>query len=241
MSKKPPFFKKLQEIYRENPVFFWAVFWVGIMPSIGSAISLRLLFAGDPEWVYPTLEGLFPILIFVCLAGFVMGFALLPTTLLSILTGFIWGWDAFAWLVIGYLLATSLGYSLGSLLSKNQLEILLKHYPKAGKIVLNNQENLGSLIFFVRLSPVIPFAFSNVLFALLNAGLLRVLWWGVWGMLPRTMLAFYSGTVAGSLYQALKESGSQVEWIFFVILLAISLWGIVHVLRKKTKQKTISP
>lgn len=234
MGKKPPFFKKLLEIYRENPAFFWAILWVGIMPSVGSLVSLQVLFTGDQDWVFPQLSGGYSLAVFIGVAGFVMGFALLPTTLLSIMTGYIWGWDAFGWLLMGYLLATSLGYSLGTLLSKHQLEILLKHYPKARLLVLEKQEKLGTLIFFVRLSPVIPFAFSNILFALLNTGLLRVLWWGVWGMLPRTILAFYSGTVAKSLYQALSNSDSQVEWIAFTVLLAVSIAGIVHVFNKKS-------
>ena len=233
MSKKPPNFKKLADIYRENPAFFWAVLWVAIIPSLGSIISLQVLFTGNQNWIFPPLTGITTVASFVGLAGFIMGFALLPTTLLSILTGFIWGWEAFGWLVMAYLLATSLGYSLGTLLSQHQLEILLKYYPKAEKLVLEKQEKIGMLILFVRLSPVIPFAFSNVLFALLRTGIWRVLWWGIWGMLPRTLLAFYSGTVAESLYQALRESDSHVEWIAFAVLLTVSLAGIVSILKKK--------
>lgn len=235
MRKKPPIFKKLADIYRENPTFYWAVLWVAIMPSLGSIISFQILFSGDHDWVFPQLTGIFAVAIFICLAGFIMGFALLPTTLLSILTGYIWGWDAFGWLVMAYLLATSLGYSLGTFLSQDQLEILLKYYPKARKIVLEKQEKIGSLIFFVRLSPVIPFAFSNVLFALLQTGLWRVLWWGIWGMLPRTILAFYSGTIAESLYQALKDNDNYAEWITFIILLVVSIWGIVHFVKKDNR------
>lgn len=233
MSKKPSNFKKLADIYRENPSFFWAVLWVAVMPSMGSIVSFQILFTGNQDWIFLPLTGILAVVTFIGLAGFIMGFALLPTTLLSILTGFIWGWDAFGWLVTAYLLATSLGYSLGTLLSQHQLEILLKYYPKAEKLVLEKQSKMGSLIFFVRLSPVIPFAFSNVLFALLRTGIWRVLWWGIWGMLPRTILAFYSGTIAESLYQALRESDSQFEWIAFIILLTVSLGGIVYVLKKK--------
>lgn len=233
MSKKPSNFKKLADIYRENPSFFWAVLWVAVMPSLGSIVSLQVLFAGNQDWIFPPLTGILAVVIFMGLAGFIMGFALLPTTLFSILTGFIWGWDAFGWLVTAYLLATSLGYSLGTFLSQHQLEILLKYYPKAEKLVLEKQGKIGSLIFFVRLSPVIPFAFSNVLFALLQTGIWRLLWWGIWGMLPRTILAFYSGTIAESLYQALRESGGHFEWFAFVILLTISLGGIVYILKKK--------
>ncbi|WP_158858656.1 TVP38/TMEM64 family protein [Lunatibacter salilacus] len=235
MRKKPPIFKKLADIYQENPSFYWAVLWVAIMPSMGSIVSLQILFTGDQDWIYPQLTGIVTVAIFVCLAGFIMGLALLPTTLLSILTGYIWGWDAFGWLVMAYLLATSLGYTLGKFLSQHQLDILLKYYPRAKKMVLEKQEKIGSLIFFVRLSPVIPFAFSNVLFALLKTGLWRVLWWGIWGMLPRTILAFYSGTIAGSLYQALMDNDNYAEWITFIILLAVSIWGIVRFVKKDNK------
>lgn len=204
---------------------------------MGSIVSLQILFTGDQDWVFPQLTGLIAVATFVCIAGFIMGLALLPTTLLSILTGYIWGWDAFGWLVMAYLLATSLGYSMGTFLSQRQLDILLKYYPKAKKMVLEKQEKIGSLIFFVRLSPVIPFAFSNVLFALLQTGLWRVVWWGIWGMLPRTIIAFYSGTIAGSLYQAIMDSDNYAEWISFIILLAVSVWGIVNFVKKGNKTK----
>src|SRR5690606_4862882 len=112
--------------------------------------------------------------------------ALLPTTFLSVLTGFVFGWEYFPLLVTGYTLASIMGYSVGRKLDKNSLAFLLDNYPKASRLIAEKKGNIFQLIFYVRLSPVIPFALSNLLFALLKVGLRDVVWMGLWGMLPRT-------------------------------------------------------
>ncbi|WP_332913888.1 hypothetical protein [Algoriphagus boritolerans] len=62
-----------------------------------------------------------------------------------------------------------------------------------------------SLIFFIRISPVVPFAISNFLFASLKIELKNVLIYGIPGMLPRTLLAFGTGLLASSFLDAKKS------------------------------------
>ncbi len=91
---------------------------------------------------------------------------------------------------------------------------------------------MGELIFFVRLSPIIPFALSNLMFALLKSGWKKLVIFGTIGMLPRTTLVFISGTLANDLYTAIRQDGvSEKVWIF-VFLLVLSFWGIWRFFRK---------
>lgn len=120
------------------------------------------------------------------------------------MSGFVFGWISFPFLVLGYTLATVIGYQIGKGLDRGSLAFLLDQYPKAAQLIEDKKDDISQLIFFVRLSPVIPFALSNLLFALLQAGLKKVVWMGLWGMLPRTSMAFITGILGESLMDALE-------------------------------------
>src|SRR5690554_6932997 len=161
-----------------------------------------------------------------------MGYALLPTTFLAVLSGFVFGWVALPFLILGYTLATIIGYQIGKKLDKGSLDFLLGNYPKAAQMIVDKRNEIPQLIFFVRLSPVIPFALSNLLFALLKIDLKKVVWIGLWGMLPRTLLAFTTGVVGESLVGALEENSGLRQWAVIGVLLLVSGWGIYRFFKK---------
>lgn len=237
MTKKEPFFKRIKEIYRTNPVFLAAVAWVGVMPSIGSLALVQYLISSKGGTPPPDLTSLTTALLYVSGSAAAMGIALIPTTLLAVFSGFYWGWSALPLLAVAYSIASAIGYGLGKKSSGNLLPLLTDWYPAVKTTLEKKKEQIGSLIFFIRISPVIPFAFSNILFALLHTGLGRVVWYGLWGMLPRTVLAFSSGVLAESIYEAVSSEGaSSWEWLFVVGLLVISILGIVHFFKNKDKE-----
>lgn len=204
------------------------------MPSAGSLLSLQYLLVHFERWRIPVLDSPIPVLLFVVATAFSMGFALIPTTLLAIISGYIWGWQAFPYLIAAYTLAAGIGYIAGRSVSTDMLGPLLERYPKVRKVITDKQQQIGSLIFFIRISPAIPFAFSNILFALLSTGLKRVLWFGLWGMLPRTTLAFSSGVFAESIYDAIQDNTrSSTDIILIFGFFAISIIGIWHFFRQK--------
>lgn len=211
------------------------------MPTLGSYLSLQVLFSYYEGLNIPHLHNPAYAILFVITASFLMGMAFIPTTLLTALTGFIWGWVAFPLLIVAYTLATVIGYSLGLRVSKEELNLLLDQYPKAQALVEEKRDKMGSLIFFIRLSPVIPFAFSNVLFALLKTGIKRIVWFGLWGMLPRTTLVFASGTLAESLYLAVRDEENSYELAVIFLLLILSIIGILRFFRKQKKIREDAP
>ncbi|GAB2997329.1 hypothetical protein GCM10027284_13840 [Cyclobacterium sediminis] len=166
-----------------------------------------------------------------------MGLALVPTTFFAVISGYIFGWHAFPYLVLAYTLASAVGYGLGRVLDKDSLDLLLDPYPKAKKLISEKKGQMGSLIFFVRISPVIPFAISNLVFALLRTGMKRVLWFGLLGMLPRTLLAFSSGALAGSIQEALTSKSSIWQYVLIAALLILSVAGIYAFFTKSVSKK----
>lgn len=226
MYKKLPIFKHFSNIYRRSPWVLVAILWVSILPSIG-ALTLG-------NWIYRnwSIVNLSPIIepeiaLIYCFSGTaLMGLALVPTTFFAVVSGYVFGWASFPFLVLAYTLASALGYISGRVLEKDSLDLILEPYPKAKHLIMEKKEQMGGLIFFVRISPVIPFAISNLVFALLRTGIKRVLWFGFLGMLPRTLLAFSSGALAGSIQEALSSKSSVWQYILIVLLLVVSLYGI---------------
>jgi uncharacterized membrane protein YdjX (TVP38/TMEM64 family) len=235
MSKKESIFKRLKIILTSNPVIIWAIGWVSFMPSIGSLVFLNHLYSNIERFrMYEILQWDI-LLLFILTTALIMGLALMPTTLIAIISGFLFGWKAFPFLALAYLLATVIGYKLGRKLDEDSLEILLEKYPKTRTLIAEKKDAISQLIFFVRISPIIPFALSNLLFALIKAELSKVVWIGFLGMLPRTILAFVTGIMAKSLLAAMQEGSNTFQVAIFFGLLLLSLWGIYKVVIRFVK------
>ncbi|HLW20334.1 MAG TPA: VTT domain-containing protein [Cyclobacteriaceae bacterium] len=232
MSKKQSVFSRLRRLYSNNPGMVWAVGWVTVVPSLTSLIILNSLY-GNPSFLgqFEFLTWSF-VTYYTIASSLLMGLALLPTTFLAVLSGFVFGWISLPFLILGYTLATIIGYQIGKKLDKGSLDFLLENYPKAAQMIVDKRNKISQLIFFVRLSPVIPFALSNLLFALLKINLRKVVWMGLWGMLPRTFLAFTTGVVAESLVGALEENSGLRQWVIVGALLLISVLGIYRFFKR---------
>lgn len=232
MSKKQSVFSRLKALYSSNPLMAWAVGWVSFVPSFVSLIVLNTLYT-DPSYLGQIDFSSADFLVYyTVVTSLLMGFALLPTTFLAIFSGFAFGWLSLPFLVLGYTFATIIGYQIGKKLDKGSLGFLLANYPKAAQMITDKKNKISQLIFFVRLSPVIPFALSNLLFSLLKIDLKKVVWMGLWGMLPRTLLAFTTGVVGESLVGALEENSGSRQWAVIALLLLLSIWGIYRFFKK---------
>lgn len=233
MTKKPSIFKQITISAKNNGFITIAILWVSIMPSLGSLFFAPLAIANADKITALQASDFMTVTLFVAFATLTMGLALLPTTIFAGLTGFLFGWSAFPYLVLGYTLATLLGYIWGKGLDNRNLEELISSYPKVQQLIDKKSASMGELVFFVRLSPVIPFALSNLLFALLNTGWKKLIFWGTFGMLPRTTLVFVSGTFASDIWEAIKGKPNLTGVAAFILLLGLSFWGIWRFFYKK--------
>lgn len=233
MGEKQTFLRRLKIFYAENPQMVWAIGWVTVFPSLGSLITLNFLYNHPALFNEVQFLSLGFLSLYLVITTLLMGFALLPTTFLAVLSGFVFGWVSFPFLILGYSMATVIGFQVGKKLDSGSLAFLLDQYPKAARLIEEKKDDISQLIFFVRLSPVIPFALSNLLFALLQAGLAKVVWVGLWGMLPRTSMAFITGILGESLMDALEGDSGGKQILVIAVLLLVSIWGIYRFFTKR--------
>ena len=229
MTKKDSIFKDLSSYFRSHPSTTLGWVWVSIVPLLGSL----LLSTQYQQLEQLTVTGVWEQVLLTLTLALLVGLAFLPTTFTALASGFFWGWAVFPHLVIAYLLANVLGYSLGKWLNADFRTILYARQPSLKEEIEKRIEHPAGLVFFVRISPVIPFAISNFLFASLGIPLSKIIRFGLPGMLPRTLLAFASGRAANSFLDAQSSLKAPQDWLILGLLLVGSFWGIWYFWNKK--------
>ena len=229
MTKKDSIFKDLVRYFRSHPSTTLGWIWVSFVPLLGSL----LLSTRYQELEQITVIGIGDHILLTLILSLLVGLAFLPTTLTAMASGFFWGWTVFPHLVIACLLANVLGYSLGKWLNADFRTLLYARHPGLKEEIERRTDQPAGLVFFVRISPVIPFAISNFLFASLGIPLKQIIRYGLPGMLPRTILAFATGKAANTFLDAQATLQDPEQWLAIGILLVGSIWGIWHFWNKK--------
>jgi uncharacterized membrane protein YdjX (TVP38/TMEM64 family) len=222
MTKKRSFFNQILYYLQRHPLVLLSWIWVTIVPFLGSLwmVSNYTFFSEIP------ISGFSSLSLYSLIAALAMRLALIPTTLTSLLTGYWLGWIGFPIMVLAYSLANVIGYLLGHYLNIDFRDFVFRKYPDLELAFEKRMQRIGSLIFFVRISPVIPFAISNFLFASLKIPLKQVLVYGIPGMLPRTLMAFLAGIIASDFLEARENLQEPWQILLVFILLIASIWGI---------------
>lgn len=228
MIKKGSIFKVIQTYFGKRPISIVAWLWVSLMPLLGSTI-LILNYESLSNW---KLDSALDYMIYTLLAALLMGLAILPTTLTALASGFFMGWTGLPFLILAYSIASVIGYFLGKRSNTGLLEILFAKNPSLKSELESRKEKEGSLVFFVRISPIIPFAISSFIFASMQISLHKVLLYGIPGMLPRTLISFGTGVLASSFLLAQKSMSSPLQWGIGAILLIFGGLGIYKYLKK---------
>lgn len=173
------------------------------------------------------------IITFICT---ITSAALTPPTMLALIFGYFLGWQAIVPLFV---------INLGGILFINILVRWLDHErflrflrknPKAQSVLDRILNKELEVIFFAKLSPILPFGLTNLLFALSGAHLKNILLGGFLGMLPRTLLAIWSGREAREI-RTLLENPNQSTWtqIIVVVLILVSIAGLWQVVQRALK------
>ncbi|RYF70893.1 MAG: DedA family protein [Cytophagaceae bacterium] len=161
---------------------------------------------------------------------------LTPPTILALIFGYFLGWQAVAPLFIinlGGILFINL---LVRWLNHDQFLKFLRRNPKAQSVLDRIRDKELEVIFFAKLSPILPFGLTNLLFALSGASLKNILLGGFLGMLPRTLLAIFTGREAREI-RTLLENPQQGIWgqVIIVALVLVSIFGLWRVVQKALK------
>ena len=203
---------------------------LGLLPLLGSSLVAYEVLEYEQE-----LRRVSPFfwILFYAIASLTMAFALTPTTFVALLGGFLLGWVSLPPLCLSYLAAAWIGYQILARLDNGSLLQLLSQRPRNQAFINRLRGGSLGIIVLARLSPVLPFALMNAVFALLNVRLRPFLWGSFIGMLPRTVLSVWAGTQAQQLRKLIENPNESLAWrIGLVALTLVSVGGLGYALRR---------
>jgi uncharacterized membrane protein YdjX (TVP38/TMEM64 family) len=167
------------------------------------------------------------------LACFTMAFALTPTTFVALLSGYFLGWGAFLPLALSYWVASYIGYKIAQKIDGGRFLKILSEKPKVKQVLENLQKDEFKIILLARLSPVLPFAVTNVLFSFSGTKLRNFLTAGFLGMLPRTILSIWVGTQAQEIRRLIEHpSEGNISQFLVLGLVFASVFGLGYFVKR---------
>jgi uncharacterized membrane protein YdjX (TVP38/TMEM64 family) len=226
--------KKIIKLLRANHHSFFVSVIAVFLPILGSLLSLYIIFSYPEitEWIknYATL--------FFIVTAFTMAILLTPTTFIASLSGFLFGLSSLVYVVPAYLLASLLGYMFGRHLDKGRL--LKSMVDIDNKELLKNtvESNPFWFVILCRISPILPFGLMNLLLPAFGVKIKEFITAGTLGMLPRTTLFVWFGSVAQNLIEALNSGDGDIGFKFYMtsILVIVSSFGLLYLFKRKLRQ-----
>lgn len=202
------------------------------MPLLTSSLLTAWAVGYESFWSDLSLGGWILMTLALSLAS---ALALTPPTFLALVYGYFLGWTGLPLLFLLNLGAIGIVYLIGKkLIPLSFLAQLQQAYPAAAALMLRFHENPIRLIFFTKLSPMLPFAITNLVFTMAGARLPQMLLGGALGMIPRTALAMWMGTQAKEIRYLLEHPNEGIGTKLLIIaLVVLSAAGIGWFFRKK--------
>ncbi|MDB5239588.1 MAG: hypothetical protein JWP57_213 [Spirosoma sp.] len=174
----------------------------------------------------------------ITIALAMMSAGLTPPTILALIFGYFLGWQAILPIFVinfGGILFINL---IVRWLDHDRFLAFLHRNPKAQSALNRILDKELEVIFFAKLSPILPFGLTNLMFALSGAKLKNILLGGFLGMTPRTILAIWSGREAREI-RTLLENPNQSIWgqVIIAALILVSIAGLWQVLQRALKKR----
>lgn len=219
--------KQIVELVVKNKILLTYLLFILLVPIFCSSwivyhISENYYFFYSLKWIDISI-------VFVFLS-FTMAFGLTPTTFICFLSGFLWGWMSILFIIPSYLIAQFLGFQLARLIDGDKFVNNLKMMNKIPDYLLRLHQNQQQIIFFCRLSPVLPFGLMNVVLSIFKVDFGKFMVFGFLGMMPRTLLVIWLGTQTDSLIKGLNDNIGYK--IIFIGLTILSIVGIGRIFKK---------
>jgi uncharacterized membrane protein YdjX (TVP38/TMEM64 family) len=165
-------------------------------------------------------------LVMLLIGAVLVAIALLPSIILALLVGFIGEGYLISYLLaaLAIFFATFIGLLISKTLSNGLLEEVLsfkKRWQDTYKqLIAQSGSKLYWMIFLLRLSPHMPFAFTNLIVAQSGVSLTYGTLFSWLGLLPRTILATIIGAGLSNITEVLSSRPLSVwEWSISIIAL----------------------
>ncbi|MBM9538546.1 TVP38/TMEM64 family protein [Desulfobulbus alkaliphilus] len=215
---------------RDNRNFLLLLLFFAIFPLAVSSLFIYVAQANQHLLTTQTMQAL---LIFHLAAIPAMALALTPTTFIAIVSGYFFSWYGLAGLVLSYPLSALLGLKLGGAAKNLVLSDSFYRNPDIQQFLEKIRQDEFTMIIFARLSPVLPFAMSNIALSVLKLGLVSFMLATMIGMLPRTFIFFMLGRDAQEIWAfAQNPSLEGLHRLIPLLLIIISTVGLLWVARR---------
>ena len=208
-----------------------------IAPLLFSSVLTVAVITHEKQILTFTWQNWLIITLVCCLTS---TFAFTPPTVLALVFGYFLGWNA---LLPIFALNMGAIFLVNIITKRFNQDSLLSYFAdnqKVTAILENIRKQELKFIFFTKLSPVLPFALTNFVFALSGAKLKNILLGGFLGMVPRTALAVWTGSQAKEIRRLLENPNEgNLQKVLIILLIIMSVGGILYfVLPRNTKNQS---
>lgn len=185
---------------RETALRFGAAGPVALFTAIGPLVGAVVLTATAPAWLEWFLgSGAVGVALFLTLTALLAGLSLTPTHASSLLGGMAFGFGLGSALAItGVTLAAALGFVVLRHFLRDRVVDALSHHPRAEAVHRALDQDRGvrtlALLVLIRLSPVVPFAATNLLMSTTGVRLVPYLIGSALGLAPRVVAVVWIGS-----------------------------------------------
>jgi len=223
--------------FSKDKIYFFFLFLFAVTPLVFS--SFMVVIFQDKQYL---ISGdFYHIVLFYMLATLTMTFALTPTLFIAAISGFYFSWYGLLGILIAYPAAAVLGLIFGRLLMR---VFTNRDYFKNQQLkAFSDELSLSQLPFliFCRLSPLMPFAMTNIALARMEISWTNYIAGTVVGMFPRTFLFFIAGRNTKEIWLFIgNPSKDGIQALVLPILILISAVGICVVTHKAVKRVRIN-
>lgn len=221
-------------------------YWKWIALGLGLILlSLAVSFLPVAQWVKAFTDwirdlGLTGAFIFIGVYA-LAAVLFLPGAIFTIAAGLVYGIvGGTAVALTGATLGASLAFLVGRHLVRTRIKKFAQQNKKFGAIDDAVGQQGWKIVGLLRLSPLIPFNFSNYFYGITSIGFWPYLLASSVGMLPGTLLYAYLGAIGQAGLSGGKKGHSPLEWIFLGIGLLATIAVTVFVSRvaKNALQKS---
>lgn len=224
----------LKELFQKNASTLLSMLFLSGMPLLGVTLVSYVLIS-SPNLL--TDLNLWQSTLYFVVLAFLMTFALLPTTVAVLVTGFYFGWAGLPGMLAAYALAALIGYRVASSLDHGKMISFLHHFPKADAVMQELKTDSWQLILLTRISPITPFALMTFVLAVMRVDPRRFLAASVVGMLPRSLFFYWVGTKAKDVLALIQDPDTGTPGkLLLVLLIAVSLFGLYYLFNKALKR-----
>lgn len=213
---------------RDTFVQFGAVGPIALFTGLGPLLGAIVLTATAPLWLDGFLAlGAMQIPIFLGLTTVLAAYSLIPTHASSLVAGMAFGAGLGSLLaVVGTAMASALGFVTLRFFLRDKAINALAHHPRAEAVhrELDQGHPLRTMVLLalIRLSPVVPFAATNLLMSTTGVGLVPFLVGSAVGQAPRILAVVWIGASLTEL--DLSQAADRRLLILGVVATVVVLW-----------------